>query len=137
MPAKKPSPVIEFVLAQLKKNPNSPYAEIVEAGKKAGHKIVPVVYGRARVMAGLSPKKGKAAVKKQAAAKKQAAKAAAPAIVKRGPGRPRKDAAPAMAKRGPGRPRKSDELAHLVARLQQAERLEAALRQIQQIVASV
>ncbi len=133
MPAKKPSPLIEFVLAQLKKNPKSTYGEIVEAGKKAGHKIVPVVYGRARVMAGLSPKKGKAAAKKKAAAK-----VAAPArTVKRGPGRPRKDAQPVVVKRGPGRPRKTDELTNLVARLQQAERLEAALRQIQRIVASV
>ncbi len=57
--------------------------------------------------------------------------------VKRGPGRPRKDAAVVPAKRGPGRPRKADELAHLVTRLQQAGRWEAALRQIQKVVASL
>ncbi len=122
MPEKKPSPVIEFVLAALKKNPKATFGQIADAAKAKGLKVVPVVYGRARVMAGLSPKKGPAA---KAKAKRTAAGAA-----KRGPGRP-------PGKRGPGRPPKataSDGLENLVSRLRSAERLEQALREIQRIL---
>ncbi len=124
MPEKKPSPVIEFVLAALKKNPKATFAQITEAAKAKGLKVVPVVYGRARVMAGLSPKKGPAAKAKAA----QRGPGRPPG--KRGPGRP-------PGKRGPGRPPKaaaSDGLENLVTRIRQAERLEQALREIQRVL---
>ena len=132
MPEKKPSPVIEFVLAALKKNPKATFAQIAEAAKAKGLQVVPVVYGRARVMAGLSPKKGKAA---KAKAK---AKVKAQAQAKRGPGRPPGKRGPGRppGKRGPGRPAKSagDGLENLVTRIRQAERLEQALREIQRVL---
>ena len=83
-----------FVKDYLTKKKGAPFAEVAEAAKAAGHKVYPIVYGRAQLLLG-HVKAGKKAAKKTA--------------VKRGPGRPPKSAtARAMpARRGPGRPPKA------------------------------
>jgi hypothetical protein len=117
----KRSPAIEFVLAALKKNPKVAFSDLAEQGKKQGLKIVPVVYGRARVMAGLSPRNG-AAAKKRNLKRSQSQQGGMPT---RGPGRPRKLQAV------PG-------LEVLISRIRDAEadraRWEVALRQIRGIL---
>ncbi len=83
-----------FVKDYLTKKKDASFAEVAEAAKAAGHKVYPIVYGRAQLLLG-HVKAGKKAAKKTA--------------VKRGPGRPPKSAAArAMpARRGPGRPPKA------------------------------
>lgn len=83
-----------FVKDYLTKKKGAPFAEVAEAAKAEGHKVYPIVYGRAQLLLG-HVKAGKKAAKKTA--------------VKRGPGRPPKSAAArAMpARRGPGRPPKA------------------------------
>ena len=77
-----------FVKDYLTKKKGAPFAEVAEAAKAEGHKVYPIVYGRAQLLLG-HVKAGKKAAKKTA--------------VKRGPGRPPKSAAArAMpARRGP------------------------------------
>ena len=84
-----------FVKDYLTKKKDASFAEVAEAAKAAGHKVYPIVYGRAQLLLG-HVKAGKKAAKKKIAAK-------------RGPGRPAKNAATrAMpARRGPGRPPKA------------------------------
>ena len=109
-----------FVKDFLERHPSSTFAEVAEAGAAKGHKIWPIVYGRAQLLLGQAgPKSAKS--KKKAAGKKTAKrpvgrprKSAAEASTstgRRGPGRPRKSATSASApagRRGPGRPRKSE-----------------------------
>ena len=87
-----------FVKDYLTKKKGAPFAEVAEAAKAAGHKVYPIVYGRAQLLLGY--------VK---AGKKTAEKAPTQNAAKRRPGRPaKKAAARAMpARRGPGRPRKA------------------------------
>jgi hypothetical protein len=99
MAAKKPSPQFDFIVDQLKKNPNAAYGEIAAAAQKKGMKVFPIMYGRAKAMLGLvasAPRgSGKATRKKAAAKAAKAPKVAAPTGARRG--RPRKVAAPAPA----------------------------------------
>ena len=71
MAAKKPSPQFDFIVEQLKKNPNAAYAEIAAAAQKKGMKAFPIMFGRAKAMLGLVPSApggaGKATRKKAAA----------------------------------------------------------------------
>ena len=99
------NPAFDFVCGMLKKNPNVAYADVAAAAKAKGHKVYPIVFGRAKLLLGLvkanPAKKAKAAAKKaaKAAAKKPAAPAAAPVangVVRRGPGRPPKPKAVAF-----------------------------------------
>ena len=99
MAAKKPSPQFDFIVEQLKKNPNAAYAEIAAAAQKKGMKVFPIMFGRAKAMLGLVPSAPRGAGK--ATRKKAAAKAAAAKVAK---AKPAAAAAPTGARRG--RPRK-------------------------------
>ena len=85
------NPAFDFVCGMLKKNPNVAYADVAAAAKAKGHKVYPIVFGRAKLLLGLvkanPAKKAKAAAKKAA---KVAAKTSAVGVVRRGPGRPPK-----------------------------------------------
>ncbi|MBI5853032.1 MAG: hypothetical protein HZB39_18635 [Planctomycetes bacterium] len=86
-----------FVHSMLQKDPKVAYADVAAKAKAKGHKIYPVVFGRAKLLLGLvkanPAKKAKAAAKKAA---KAAAKTAAAGVVRRGPGRPPKAKASAL-----------------------------------------
>lgn len=88
MAGKKPNPAMDFIVAQLKRNPKVSYADIKERATKKRLTIYPVMYGRAKLLLGM------VSVSKRRSGKKKASK--------RGPGRPRK-----VTGRGPGRPRKT------------------------------
>ncbi len=70
---------MEFLVANLKRNKNAVYGDLLKVARKRGLTIYPVMFGRAKVVLGMV--KAKPRVSKKAA-KKTAAK--------RGPGRPRK-----------------------------------------------
>lgn len=94
MAARKASPAYELALRMLEKNKDVSYADVRAAAQKKGLSIFPIVYGRAKKALGLVDT---SAAKKKVGKKKvgRPAKAAAPAmvggVVKRGPGRPRKN----------------------------------------------
>ncbi|MBK8975484.1 MAG: hypothetical protein IPM29_06130 [Planctomycetes bacterium] len=127
----------EFVRRYLEKKPGTPYAQVAEAAAAAGHKIWPIVFGRAQLLLGQAKPKGaksKAGKKKAAAkapmAKKRAAKKApvSKAVAKQG-------------KRGPGRPPKSQSvvaLEGLMTHIQQVERerdqLQATLDKLRSLI---
>lgn len=98
MAAKKDTSAMDFILASLKKSKKATYAEVKAAAEEKGLVIYPIMYGRAQALLGyvkMKPRgQGKAAVAKAAKAAGSetvvAAEAAAPAPVKRGPGRPPK-----------------------------------------------
>lgn len=97
MAAKKDTSAMDFILASLKKNKKATYAEVKAAAEEKGLVIYPIMYGRAQALLGyvkMKPRgQGKAAVAKAAKAagsEPVVAAAAAPAPVKRGPGRPPK-----------------------------------------------
>lgn len=96
MAAKKNSEGLAFLVEALKKNRDVSYADAAEAAKKAGFKVYPIMYGKAKLMLGYV-KAG------SGAAKKAKAKAAG----KRGPGRPPMAKVAGAVRRGPGRPRKN------------------------------
>ena len=83
--AKKASskPGYDFIIRKLEKDKNAVYGDIAKAAEKAGHKIYPVMYGRAKAALGLVKMsrsgEGKASMRKAS-------------LVRRGPGRPRKSA---------------------------------------------
>lgn len=90
MAAKKVSPAMEFIVEQLKKNRKIGYAEIKEAAEAKKLKVFPIMFGRAQALLGIvkmSPRgQGKAARAKAAVASPEVL-----GVVKRGPGRPRKN----------------------------------------------
>jgi hypothetical protein len=85
-----------FVKDYLAAHKGAPFAEVRDAAKAKGHKIYPIVYGRAQLLLGHVKSKpaGKAKPGPKKAAKvgrpPAAAAVAAPAVVRRGPGRPPK-----------------------------------------------
>jgi len=82
MAAKKQTPM-DFIVARLKKNPDIEYAKLKQAADKKKLAIFPIMFGRAKLMLGLTkPKK-----KKRAASKKPAR--ATHTSGKAGRGRPR------------------------------------------------
>ena len=89
------SPLMQFAVDALRANKNVVYADLAEAAKAKGLKMVPVVFGRAKKVLGLAKKGGPA--KKRAAKAAKAAKAAAAAPAAAAPakkrGRPAKSAA--------------------------------------------
>jgi hypothetical protein len=87
MAAKKVSPAMEFIVEQLKKNRKIGYAEIRAAADAKKLKVFPIMFGRAQALLGIV-KMSPRGQGKQARAKA----IAVPGMVKRGPGRPRKDA---------------------------------------------
>ncbi len=100
MAAKKNSEGLAFLVETLKKNRDVSYADAAEAAKKAGFKVYPIMYGKAKLMLGYV-KAG------SGAGKKAKAKAKAKAAGNRGPGRPPMAAVAGAVRRGPGRPRKN------------------------------
>ena len=107
MATQKGKDAFAFVKEFLNKNKKASFAEVRDAGKAAGHKIYPIVYGRAQLLLGhvTAGKKSPAGTGGKRAAKsatkktgKKTARQAvqsmsAPVIGKRGPGRPPKAAA--------------------------------------------
>ena len=84
-----------FVKDYLSAHKGAPFADVRDAAKAKGHKVYPIVYGRAQLL--LGHVRAKPATKAKAAAKKAAKAAAAAApkpavagVVRRGPGRPPK-----------------------------------------------
>ena len=86
---------MDFLLETLKSNRDAVYKDVAEAAKKKKLDVYPIMWGRAKALLGyvkVAPRgQGKMAKAKATAAAKTAAKIAAP-VVKRGPGRPRKNA---------------------------------------------
>ena len=131
MAAKKTSPGFDFIVAALKKNPKATYKDIAAAAAKKKLKVFPVMFGRAQAMLGIVKQaaRGKGKVAK---AKAKAKARASAGLVKRGPGRPRKNASPAAALDG--------SLESIVAAVKSSEQAKAryrgALAKIQAILAS-
>ena len=80
-----------FVKKYLEKKPGAPFAEVSKAAEKKGHKVWPIVYGRAQLLLGQAgdPKPKKAAGNKAGRGAKRLASPLS-ATGRRGPGRPRK-----------------------------------------------
>lgn len=134
--APKASPNLQFAVEQLKKNPKIEFGAVKAAAEKKGLKMIPIIFGRAKLALGIA-KKGPAKAK---------------AAGKRGPGRPPKSASQIAAKpgpkvkvaapgrRGPGRPPKSanagldGQLAELAAAVRESEAQRRALDQIRAIL---
>ena len=74
-------PGYDFIVRKLEKDKNAVYGDIAKAAEKAGHKIYPVMFGRAKAALGLV---------KVSARGQGKASAAKTTGVRRGPGRPRK-----------------------------------------------
>jgi hypothetical protein len=53
MAAKKNSDSMAFIVSQLKANPQVDYATVAERAQKKGHKIFPIMYGRAKLLLGM------------------------------------------------------------------------------------
>lgn len=96
MAAKKTSPAMEFIVDALKKNKKAEYSDIKAAAEKKGLEIYPIMFGRAQALLGIvkSAPRGQG---KAARAKKGLPPLAAAPVVKRGPGRPRKNPLPVAA----------------------------------------
>ncbi len=87
---------MDALVAYMKGHPQAVYADAQAALAKQGHKIFPIMWGRAQVMLGRVKAKKRGA--KKAAVKTTAAVAPAPVPAgKRGPGRPRKVERPVAA----------------------------------------
>lgn len=123
MASKKSNPAMDFIIASLKKNKNASYADIQAAAQKKGHKIYPIMFGRAKALLGLV----KVAPRGSGGRKKKAAKTG------RGPGRP-----PGR----PGRPRSAASLGDSIDAIigsmrdmeRERERYRAALEKIRGIL---
>ena len=131
MAAKKTSHGFDFIVAALKKNPKAAYKDIAAAAAKKKLKVFPVMFGRAQAMLGIVKQaaRGKGKVAK---AKAKAKAQAGTGVVKRGPGRPRKNAAPVAKLDG--------SLESIVAAVKSSEQAKAryrgALEKIQAILSS-
>ena len=55
------SPSLAFAMERLKKNPNAVFADLKKDAEKRGLKMVPIVFGRAKLALGLAKKKPKGA----------------------------------------------------------------------------
>jgi hypothetical protein len=55
------SPSLAFAIERLKKNPNAVFADLKKDAEKRGLKMVPIVFGRAKLALGLAKKKPKMA----------------------------------------------------------------------------
>lgn len=74
MPDKQGSPNLQFAVAQLKKNPKVDFQSVKSAAEKRGLKMMPIIFGRAKLALGIS-KPGSA---------KRARRAAGATVVGRG-----------------------------------------------------
>jgi len=112
---KKNTAGMEFIVAQLKRNPKVAYADVRAAAEKKKLLIYPIMYGRAQALLGI--------VKTSPRGSKKRKKTG------RGPGRPRK-----VGRRGPGRPRKTtdpvDALQAMVADYRDNEREMNRIRKV-------
>lgn len=104
MATKDGSQAIEFVRAQLKKNPTISYAEVAELASRRGMKLYPIMYGRAKALEGLVPVAprgtGKHARKKAGSTGGGTVAAANSMPMRRGPGRPPRSASAGSAMQG-------------------------------------
>ncbi len=98
MAAKKPNPAFEFTIEYLKKNRKAAFADVRDAAAKKKMILYPIMYGRAQALLGIvkqAPRgQGKAKMAKAAKEAKAAGRVAPAGVVKRGPGRPRKNPLP-------------------------------------------
>ena len=129
MATKKKKSGFDFVKAYLTKKPKAAYADVRAAAEKAGFKIFPIVYGRAKALLGLVPSKPRGSGK-AARAKKAAARKAAPAPAPRKRGRPAKAATTAKAS--------VSDVGSLVAAVREMQadraRMRAALAKIRDVI---
>ncbi|MBI5849911.1 MAG: hypothetical protein HZB39_02560 [Planctomycetes bacterium] len=105
-----------FVKDYLTKKKGAPFAEVAAAAKAKGHKVYPIVYGRAQLLLGHT--KAKSGAKKSAGTGRK-------------PGRPKGSKNKVPARRGPGRPAKSASLSgidSIVAHIRSVERERDQLR---------
>lgn len=70
------SPAFEFVVEQLRREPEIVYGELHQRAARAGHKIAPIMFGRAKALLGLVAVKPRGASKRAKAAAPVAAEAA-------------------------------------------------------------
>lgn len=101
---KAPNPAFAFLTDFMTRNPKAVYADAAAAAAEAGHKIYPIMWGRAQALMGRVKSKprgsGKAAVATRAASAAKAGGRKAAAAAPRGAKR-------SAAKRSVGRPRKT------------------------------
>ncbi len=67
-PRRKGSPAFDFLVQELRREPNLLYAELRTRCEAKGWKIAPIMYGRAKAVLGLVPVKPRGSAKKQPAA---------------------------------------------------------------------
>jgi hypothetical protein len=56
---KKPNPAFEFLMNFMQKNPRAAYADAAAAGKRNGHLLYPIMWGRAQLLLGRAKPKAK------------------------------------------------------------------------------
>ncbi|MEM7203820.1 MAG: hypothetical protein AAF628_26390 [Planctomycetota bacterium] len=71
---KKSSPAMEFVIGQLRRDPNIEYRVVKEAAAAEGLTLYPIVYGRAKALLGLVEVAPRGTAKKAAARRNSLAK---------------------------------------------------------------
>lgn len=76
-PKRKGSAAFDFLVQELRREPNLLYAELRQRCEAKGWKIAPIMYGRAKAVLGLVPVKPRGSAKKAAAAATAAAATAA------------------------------------------------------------
>ena len=83
-PKRKGSAAFDFLVQELRREPNLLYAELRQRCEAKGWKIAPIMYGRAKAVLGLVPVKPRGSAKKAAAAATAAAAtaAASPRVLK-------------------------------------------------------
>lgn len=81
-PKKKGSVAFEFLVAELRREPNMLYAELRRRAEAKGFPIAPIMYGRAKAVLGLVPVKPRGSKKDKEAAAAAATAPAAPRVLK-------------------------------------------------------
>ncbi len=96
--AKAPNPAFAWLVDYMKAHPDVAYADAAAAAEEAGHKVFPIMWGRAQMMLGRVKAKprgqGKTAARKAARAKAKADDAGATGDERPAPSRPKRTAAP-------------------------------------------
>jgi hypothetical protein len=81
-PKRKGSAPFDFLMQALRAEPHASYGDLKRRADELGHKIAPIMYGRAKAMLGLVPVKPRGTAKKAKAEAAAAAQQAAPRVLR-------------------------------------------------------
>jgi hypothetical protein len=81
-PKRKGSAPFDFLMQALRTEPHASYGDLKRRADELGHKIAPIMYGRAKAMLGLVPVKPRGTAKKAKAEAAAAAQQAAPRVLR-------------------------------------------------------